>query len=43
MFKTLSNRIQALSIYNDDLALKTLKELQAVIETAIKQKEATEC
>jgi len=39
MFKTLSNRIQALVIYNDDLALKTLKELQVAIEAAIKEKE----
>jgi hypothetical protein len=39
MFKTLSNRIQALSIYNDDLALKTLKELQVAIDKAIKEKE----
>lgn len=39
MFKVLSNRIQALVIYNDDLALKTLKELQVVIEAAIKEKE----
>jgi hypothetical protein len=38
MFKTLSNRIQALSIYNDDLALKTLKELQVAIEAAINHK-----
>jgi len=42
VFKTLSQRVQALSIYNDDLALKTLKELQVAIETAIKEKEATE-
>lgn len=39
MFKVLSNRIQALVIYNDDLALKTLKELQVSIEAAIKEKE----
>jgi len=39
MFKTLSNRIQALTIYNDDLALKTLKELQVAIEAAIKEKQ----
>lgn len=42
MYKVLSNQIQALTIYNDDLALKTLKELQVAIETAIKEKEATE-
>jgi len=42
VFEVLSNRIQALTIYNDDLALKTLKELQVAIETAIKEKEATE-
>ena len=41
MFKVLSQRIQALSIYNDDLALKTLKELQVAIEAAINHK-ATE-
>lgn len=41
MFKELSARIQALTIYNDDLALKTLKELQVVIEAAIKEKEET--
>jgi hypothetical protein len=39
VFKVLSQRIQALSIYNDDLALKTLKELQIAIEVAIKEKE----
>jgi len=39
VFKVLSQRIQALSIYNDDLALKTLKELQVAIEAAIKDKE----
>jgi len=42
VFEVLSNRIQALTIYNDDLALKTLKELQVAIEIAIKEKEATE-
>ena len=39
MFKELSARIQALTIYNDDLALKTLKELQLAIEAAINHKE----
>jgi hypothetical protein len=39
VFKVLSNRIQALAIYNDDLALKTLKELQVAIEAAIKERE----
>jgi hypothetical protein len=38
MFKTIRNRIQALTIYNDDLALKTLKELQVAIEAAINHK-----
>jgi len=42
VFKAITNRIQALTIYNDDLALKTLKELKVAIETAIKEKEATE-
>ena len=40
MFKVLSNRIQALTIYNDDLALKTLKELQVAIDKAINDREA---
>jgi hypothetical protein len=40
MFKVLSQRIQALSIYNDDLALKTLKELQVAIDKAINDREA---
>jgi len=40
MFKELSARIQALTIYNDDLALKTLKELQVAIDKAINDREA---
>jgi hypothetical protein len=40
MFKELSARIQALTIYNDDLALKTLKELQIAIDKAISDREA---
>ena len=41
MYKDLKNTIQSLSTLGDDLALKTLKDLQEAIQLAINEKESS--